>query len=87
MVGAVARVLEVQCRGPIVGEVLGHLASGACGSLANVTCHGGIEGISANNVMNMGGWESAWLGSGIKALEGQCRAWEAKPSLDRGDEN
>jgi hypothetical protein len=82
VVGAIAGVLEVQCRGPVVGEVFGHLTGSASGPRSDVAIHGCVEGISTNNVMNMGGWESAWLSSGIKTLEGQCRAWEAKPSLD-----
>jgi hypothetical protein len=62
------------------------LAGSAGGPLAYVTEHGSIEGVSADDVVNMSGWERAWLGSRVKALKGQCRAWEAKSSLNERDE-
>lgn len=70
MIAAIGRVLEVQRCGPVVGEVLGHLARGAGGARADVTCHGGVEGIASNDVVHMSGGEGAGLGGRIEALEG-----------------
>lgn len=47
--------------------------------------HGGVESIAANNHVKMGGWEGARLGSGVKTLSGQGRAWKTKPGLRRSD--
>jgi hypothetical protein len=79
-------MLEVQSGSPVVGKVFGHLARSASSSLADVTGHSCVEGIATDNVMNVSGRERAWLGSRIKALEGQRGAWETKPSLDRSNE-
>jgi hypothetical protein len=79
-------MLEVQSGSPVVGKVFGHLARSASSSLADIAVHSRIESITTNNVMDVSGRERAWLGSRIKALEGQRGAWETKPSLDRGDE-
>jgi hypothetical protein len=58
-------MFEVQGRGPVVGKVFRHLAGCASGPLADVTVHGCVKGISTNDMMNMRGWERAWLASGI----------------------
>jgi hypothetical protein len=79
-------MLEVQSGSPVVGKVFGHLARSASSSLADITIHSCVESIATDNMMNVSGRERAWLGCRVKALEGQRRAWEAKPSLDRGDE-
>lgn len=63
-------MLKVQRRGPVVGEVVGHLARGTRSPSPDVAVHGGIEGVAADDVMHMGGGEGAGLGGGIQALEG-----------------
>lgn len=80
-------MFKVQCRRPVVGEILGHLAGSASSPLADVTVHGRVKRISTDDMMNMSRRKGAWLASGIKALEGQRRTWKAKPSLNRGDES
>lgn len=82
MVGAVGRVLEVQVGGPVIREVLGHLAGGAGSPRSNVALHGGVEGIAADNMVNVGRRETAWLTGRVKTLEGQSRAGEAQAGLD-----
>jgi hypothetical protein len=64
-------MLEVQGCRPVIGEVFGHLAGGASGSLANITIHGRIEGISSDDVVYMSRREGSWLSGWIKTLEGQ----------------
>jgi hypothetical protein len=46
-------MLEVQSCGPVVGEIIGHLARRARGPLTYITIHGGIERIATNDVMHM----------------------------------
>jgi len=86
VVGSVRRILEVQDSSPVVGKVLGHLAGGAGGPRADVAFHGGIEGIAADNMVQMSTWQGAWLASRVKALEGKSRAWETKAGLSQRDE-
>jgi hypothetical protein len=83
VVGAVGWVLEVQDGGPVVGEVVGHLARGAGSARGNVTRHAGVEGISADDVVDVGGGERAWLDDWVEALDCESRAWEAQTSFDR----
>lgn len=86
VVGAVSGVLEIQDSGPIVGEVLGHLASGAGGPLTNIASHGGVEGVAAYDLVDMGRGVVARLDDGVKSLNGQRRASEAKSCVDgRGE--
>lgn len=86
MVGAVGGVLEVQVGGPVVGEVLGHLAGGAGGPRADVAGHGGVEGVTADDVVDVGGRDCAGLDDGVQTLDGQGRAWEAEAGVDgRGE--
>ena len=77
MVGAVCWVLEVQSGCPVVAKVVRHLAGRAGSSRTDIAVHGSVERIASDDVMDMSGWESAWLGCGIETLEGQGRAWEA----------
>lgn len=76
VVGTVRRVLEVQGGSPIVAEVLGHFTGGASSPLANIAFHGGVEGVSTYDVMNMGRRTFAWLYDGVQTLDGQCAALE-----------
>jgi hypothetical protein len=71
---------------PVIAKILSHLAGGAACPLSDITVHGRVESIAANNHVQMGGWEGARLGSGVKALGGQGRAWETEAGLGRGDE-
>ena len=55
--GAVASA-EEEGSGPVVGEVLGELARGASGLLGNVVTgvvHGDVEGVAADDLVEMGG--------------------------------
>ena len=81
MVGAVGRVLEVQVRSPVIGEVFRHLAGSALSPGANIAGHSDIEGISANDVVDMRGRVHSRLAGRIKTLDSQSRAWEAKAGL------
>jgi len=65
-------VLVVHDGSPVVGKVLGHLASSASTPFTHVTGHGGIEGISSNDMVKMGGADLAGLNNRVKALDGQC---------------
>jgi hypothetical protein len=62
-------MLEVQDSSPVVGEVFGHLTSCASCPRTNIASHGNIEGISANDMMNMSRWVRSWLDDRIKALD------------------
>lgn len=75
----------LQLSNPVIGKVLGHLAGSAGSPGADIAVHGGVEGISTDDVVNVGGRELAWLSSGIKTLSGQGRAWESKSSSDDGN--
>jgi hypothetical protein len=86
VVGPIGRVFEVQSSSPVVGEVIGHLARSARSARTNVAVHSRVESISTDDVMDMSGWERAWLRSGIEALECQSGAGKTESSLDRGDE-
>jgi hypothetical protein len=46
-------MLKVHDCSPIVGEVFGEAACRARGLVANVAVHGGIEGISTNDLVQM----------------------------------
>jgi hypothetical protein len=83
VVRAIGRILKVEVGSPVVREVLRHLAGGACGPRTNITLHASVKCVSANDVMNVGGWEHARLDDRIQALDGQGRAWESKASVDR----
>lgn len=74
MIGPVGGALEEEVSSPVVREVIGHLASraGSCSACTDITSHGGVESISTNDVMEMGGWKFAWLDDGVEALNGQC---------------
>lgn len=64
-------MLEVQVGGPVVGEVLRHLAGGAGGPGADVARHGGVEGIAADDVVDVGGGADAGLHDGVETLDRQ----------------
>lgn len=71
VIRAIGGVLEVQGRCPVITEVVRHLTSGARRSCTNIPVHCGIERITTDDVMNVGGRKCSWLSGGIKALEGQ----------------
>jgi hypothetical protein len=79
-------MLEVQVGSPVVRKVLGHLAGCAGGPLTDVTFHGGVEGVAADDVVDMGGRNSARLNDGVEALDRQGRAGEAETGLNRRDQ-
>jgi hypothetical protein len=87
VVGAVGGVFEVEHGGPVVGEVLGHLAGRAGAPRAHVAHHGGVEGVAAHVHHIVGGRDRAGLDDRVQSLEGQGRAGEAEACLDlRGGE-
>lgn len=43
VVRSVGRMFEIHHGGPVIGEILGHLAGGACSPGADITCHASIE--------------------------------------------
>jgi len=87
VVGPVRRMLEVQGSSPIVGKVLGHFAGGTGSPRADITLHRSIEGVSTNDMVNMGRRVRAWLDDRIQTLDGQCAALETKSSLNRHNES
>ena len=74
-------MLEVHDGCPVVGEVLGHLAGSTCTSGADISGHGGIEGVATDDMMKMCGWGIAGLHNGVKPLDSQGRASEAEACL------
>ena len=54
-------VLEVQDGGPVVGEVLRETAGCASCLISDITAHRCVERISANDLMDVSGWDPAWL--------------------------
>jgi hypothetical protein len=85
VIGAVG-VLEVQMGGPVVREVLRHLTGCAGGSLTDIPFHGSVEGVAADDVVDMGRRDGAWLDDGVEALDSQGRAGEAEAGLNRRDQ-
>lgn len=71
MVRPVGRVLEVEVGSPVVGKVLRHLAGRAGGSLADVAFHGGVEGVAADDVVDVSGGDVARLDDGVETLDGE----------------
>jgi len=68
LVGTIG-VLEVHGGGPVVGEIFGEGASCACTLLADITSHVGVESISSNNLMDVGGGSPAGLDEGVETLD------------------
>lgn len=79
-------VFEVQVGSPVVRKVLSHLAGCAGGPRANVTFHRGVEGVAADDVVDMGGRDGARLDDGVEALDSQGRTGEAEAGLNRRDQ-
>lgn len=86
LVRSVGGMLEVHDGGPVVGEVLSHLAGRAAAPRTNIPGLGGIELVSTNDVVKMRGGGYARLDDRVKALDGQGRASKAKTCVDRRDE-
>ena len=86
MVAAIVGILEIQGGSPVVREVLGHLTGRAGGPLPDIAFHGDVEGVTADNVVDVGRWQGTGLTGRIETLEGQGRAGEAKTSLDEREE-
>jgi hypothetical protein len=80
--------LEIENRGPVIGEVLGEEASRAIRFVAERPrgVHGGIEGISAHNLVQMGRRDLARLNKGIEALDADGGASESETGLGRRHE-
>lgn len=74
-----------QLSNPVIRKVLGHLAGSAGCPGGDIAGHCGVEGISTDDVVNVGGRELAGLSSGVKTLSGQGRAWESKSGSDDGN--
>lgn len=77
---------EVGVGSPVVGEVLGVCASRA-GRLAGrvvVKCHGGVEGVSSNNLMHVRGRQLARVHEGVDSVVGELRATESHQLLGGG---
>lgn len=66
--------------------ILRHLTSSAGASFANVTRHGGVEGISSDNVMDMSRRGLARLNNWINTLDSERGASKAKTGLNWRDE-
>jgi len=77
-------VLEEENGGPVVGEVLGEGACGAASPLADVAVHGGVEGVAADDLVEMGRRDRAGLDDRVEALNAQRRAAEPQSGLRRG---
>lgn len=84
MVRSVDRVLEEEHGGPVIGKVIGHLACGAGCACAHISRHGDIEGVTADNVVQMRRRNGVGLDDGVETLEGQCRAWKPKSGINGG---
>ena len=81
MIGPVGRMLEEQVRGPVVREVFCHLAGSAGASRADVARHGRVEGVAADDVMQMRGRVGAGLDDGVEALDCEGGAGEAEAGV------
>ncbi len=79
-------MLEVQLRGPVVGEVLRHLAGGAGGLLADVAGHGGVEGVSTDDVVDVGGGASHQAGQQGRGAGPSGSSMEAQAGVGNADE-
>lgn len=80
--GAVASS-EVETRGPVVGEVIGVGARGACGQGAGVVgprCHGGVERVTSCDLVDVGRRHRTWLYQRVKTLNGELGALESHES-------
>lgn len=74
--GAVARA-EVQDCGPVVGEVLGEGAAGAGGERGEVVRERGVEGVPADDLVEVWGGDGAWVDEGVEAVDDELGAFEA----------
>jgi hypothetical protein len=72
--------------GPVVGEVLGERAGRTSALVANVASHVGMEGVSTNDLVNVGRRRPARLHEMIKPLNSQGRASESEGGLRRNSE-
>lgn len=80
-------MLEVQHGGPIIAEILAHFAGSTGAALADVARHGGIEGIAADDVVDVGGRCVSGFDDGIEARGYEGGAAEAETGVDAwGDE-
>ena len=86
MIGTVRRVLEIKDGSPVIAKVFAHLARSAGAPVSDISAHGGVEGISTNDMVKMGRRDRARLDDGVESLDSQRRASEAQTCLGRGDE-
>lgn len=78
--------LEIQNGRPVVAEIFAKRTRCARALLANVALHAGVEGIPADDVVEMGRADDARLDDGVQALHGERGASEAEGGLDgRGE--
>lgn len=75
LVGTIGMLKEHDGR-PVVGKVLGEGAGRAGALLADITCHGGVEGIAADDLVEMGRGDLAGFDEGVETLDGEGRAAE-----------
>ena len=86
LVRAVLGALEEHDGRPVVGEVLGEGARGAAAALADIALHGGVEGVAAHDLVEMGRRDGAGLDQRVQTLDRQRRAAEAEGGLGRARE-
>lgn len=76
MVRTVRRLISVQHRDPVIGQVLGHLTGSADAARTNVARYGGIEGVAAYHVVQV---RSIWCRphKRVEVLQGEYAVREA----------
>lgn len=78
-VGAVTGA-EEKHSGPVVGEVVREGAAGAGGFGGEVVgswVHGGVKGVTTNDLVKVRGWDGAWRDKRVETVDYQLRALEA----------
>lgn len=85
--GPILRTEEKSC-GPIVTEVFGKGARGACSGVGrrNVGVHGDVEGIATDDLMYVWRLRDSRIYEGIKAFDDELGAGEAEESVCGGRE-
>lgn len=77
LVRAVGRVLEEHDGRPVVGEVLAEGSGRAGAHLAEIALHGRVEGISSDDLIEMGRGDLARFDKRVQTLD--AHAWLLKP--------
>lgn len=60
-------MLKIQHRSPIVAKILAHLACSTGTAFADIAFHGRVEGIAADDVVDVGGGRVAGFDDGVEA--------------------